>query len=108
MKPKLYRLNHNWLGYKKGHVVEANEEGSIFDFDLSHRISFLNPAAIDLLIKSGALTEIKEPEEVKLPEKFTTTSSGFGFVAIPGEAPEFTLVKKINQIIAYLEAKENK
>jgi len=75
---KNYRLNYDWLNYKKGHVFEADKDGDI----------------------CGVLTLI-EDEKVELPEEIA-------FVSIPHKDFEPDLIiMAINQIIRYLKARES-
>lgn len=57
---KKYRLNYNWNGYLKGNVFETKESGAINERKNGESYIQFDKREIDLLVLSGALTEIKE------------------------------------------------
>jgi hypothetical protein len=56
-----YILNYDWLGYKKGHVFESkdNLDGFYYNSNLYYKGDWMGVLIIDLLLKSGALSEVK-------------------------------------------------
>ncbi len=55
-----YRLNFDWNGYKKGQIFERLENGSLCYYKGEELIGFFVKEQVDLLLLSGALTEVKE------------------------------------------------
>ena len=95
-----YRLNYDWKGFDKGHIFTADYEGYIAQGLLS-----VNPDCVDLLVLSGALTEVTE-EKVELPEEikddYLPLLSGSGLTNYGAD----TLIRTYNSLIRYLRSKE--
>jgi hypothetical protein len=93
---KKYRLNYDWSVYEKGYVFEVNEGGY---FDYLNGYSFRSKE-VELLLLSGALTEITE-EKVELPEELPDAIAPDGW-----RDEDIKMWSTINKLIRYLKSKE--